>query len=130
MRHLQLEVKAVEEIAAHAFTGLHSLAGNRVEGFLDELQARTDAKGGPLVTLLPKAPGAREPRWAHLLCGPVDASVVHASHEGSGAGSSQLEARIEALESEVDSLRSTVQRLCAELGISPEVPAMSQPGQE
>ena len=109
----------------HRFADISS-----VEGFLEELQARTEAKGGPLVTLLPKAPGAREPRWAHLLCGPVDASVVHASHEGSGAGSSQLEARLEALESEVDSLRSTVQRLCAELGISPEAAAMSQPGQD
>jgi hypothetical protein len=59
----------------------------------------------------------------------VDASAVHGSHEGSGAGSRPLEARLEALESEVDSLRRTVQRLCAELGIPSETPAMSQPGQ-
>ena len=107
----------------HRFADISS-----VEGFLEELQARTEAKGGPLVTLLPKAPGAREPRWAHLLCGPVDASALHASHEGSG-GSSTLEVRIEALEAEVDGLRRTVQRLCSELGISPEAATMSQPGQ-
>ena len=44
-----------------------------VEGFLNELQERSAEKGGPLTLLLPRAPGAREPRWAQLLCGPVDA---------------------------------------------------------
>lgn len=39
-----------------------------VEAFLDELQERSAEKGGPLVRLLPKAPGAREARWAQLLC--------------------------------------------------------------
>lgn len=100
-----------------------------VEGFLEELQTRAEAKGGPLVILLPKAPGAREPRWAHLLSGPVDASAIHTGNEGSSASSSPLEARIAALESEVDSLRRTVQRLCAELGIPPEAATMSHPGQ-
>lgn len=39
-----------------------------VEAFLEELQERSADKGGPLVRLLPKAPGAREARWAQLLC--------------------------------------------------------------
>jgi len=43
-----------------------------VEGFLEELQDRSEEKGGPLVVKLPRAPGAREQRWAHLVCGPVD----------------------------------------------------------
>ena len=43
-----------------------------VEGFLDELQERSEEKGGALVLQLPRAPGAREQRWVHLLCGPVD----------------------------------------------------------
>jgi uncharacterized protein YceH (UPF0502 family) len=47
-----------------------------VEGFLEELQDRTDEKGGPLVVKLPRAPGAREQRWAHLLCGPVDMGLA------------------------------------------------------
>jgi uncharacterized protein YceH (UPF0502 family) len=47
-----------------------------VEAFLDELQDRSDGKGGPLVVKLPRAPGAREQRWAHLLCGPVDAELL------------------------------------------------------
>ena len=41
-----------------------------VEAFLDELAERSEEKGGPLVLQLPRAPGAREQRWAHLLCGP------------------------------------------------------------
>ena len=44
-----------------------------VEAFLDELQDRPQEKGGPLVVKLASAPGMREQRWAHLLCGPVDA---------------------------------------------------------
>jgi uncharacterized protein YceH (UPF0502 family) len=86
-----------------------------VEGFLEELQDRAPEKGGPLVVKLPKAPGAREARWAHLLCGPVDASTAHAS--GPSVGGSQ--ARIETLEAEVASLRATVAMLCKELGVSP-----------
>ncbi|MFZ4481960.1 MAG: YceH family protein, partial [Rhodoferax sp.] len=43
-----------------------------VEGFLEELQDRPPEKGGPMVVKLARAPGAREQRWAHLLCGAVD----------------------------------------------------------
>ena len=102
-----------------------------VEAFLDELQERSAEKGGPLVVQLPRAPGAREQRWAHLLCGPVDASSasVHATG-GSAMGAAALQARVEALEFEVASLRTTVQRLCSELGISPDSTPMSPPGQE
>src|SRR3954465_8000164 len=55
----------------HRFADLSS-----VEAFLDELAARADEKGGPLVVKLGRAPGARESRWAQLLCGPVDASML------------------------------------------------------
>ena len=105
-----------------------------VEGFLDELQERSDAKGGPLVVQLPRAPGAREQRWAHLLCGPVDANSYASAAGGGGgggaAGSTALQARVQALEAEVASLRSTVERLCSELGMTPETSAMSPPGQD
>jgi hypothetical protein len=86
-----------------------------VEGFLEELQERAPEKGGPMVVKLPKAPGAREARWAHLLCGPVDTAAAHASIPTGGSA----QARIEALEAEVASLRATVEMLCKELGVSP-----------
>jgi uncharacterized protein YceH (UPF0502 family) len=92
-----------------------------VEGFLEELQDRSAEKGGPLVVKLPRASGAREQRWAHLLCGPVDATAMAASGrpvEGGHAGSNTAE-RIDRLEAEVASLRQTVQKLCAELGVAP-----------
>ena len=92
-----------------------------VEGFLDELQERSSEKGGPLVVLLPRAPGAREPRWAHLLCGPVDPSAPAGASADEHAPA--LQARVEALEAEVAALRATVQRLCAELGLSLNAPA-------
>jgi uncharacterized protein len=91
-----------------------------VEAFLDELQDRSEEKGGPLVVKLPRAPGMREQRWAHLLCGPVDASAAQmASRDTEQSG---LEGRVEALENEVALLRSAVQYLYDQLG-------MSQPGQ-
>lgn len=85
-----------------------------VEGFLEELQDRSTEKGGPLVVKLARAPGAREQRWAHLLCGPVEA-LARPAHV---ATSNQTE-RIERLEAEVSRLSQTVQRLCTELGVSP-----------
>ena len=87
-----------------------------VEAFLDELQERSDEKGGPLVVKLDRAPGAREQRWAHLLCGPVDASAA-LPNRMPAAGHADLQARVSQLEQEVADLRATVQKLCAELGL-------------
>jgi len=88
-----------------------------VEGFLDELQDRAAEKGGPLVVKLPRAPGAREQRWAHLLCGVVSErgdgdEAVHAADSG------DLAQRVARLEGEVTLLRSAVSGLCAELGVA------------
>ena len=86
-----------------------------VEGFLEELQERAPEKGGPLVVKLPRTSGAREQRWAHLLCGPVDLTQSSAP----AAGASPTAERLERLEAEVARLSETVARLCAELGMSP-----------
>ncbi|PKO59753.1 MAG: DUF480 domain-containing protein [Betaproteobacteria bacterium HGW-Betaproteobacteria-18] len=90
-----------------------------VEAFLEELQDRSADKGGPLVIKLARAPGAREQRLAHLLCGPVDAAQF-AQSGGAGArdGSPGTLARIEQLEAEVAQLQATVLKLCTELGVS------------
>ena len=85
-----------------------------VEGFLEELQERALEKGGALVVKLPKAPGAREARWAHLLCGAVDTVTAGGAEPAAGT-----QARLDALEAEVAQLRTTVARLCQELGVSP-----------
>jgi hypothetical protein len=102
---------------------LHRFADvSSVEAFLDELAERPAEKGGPLVVRLPRAAGAREPRWAHLLSGPVDAAALSSSvpDEEFVAASelAALKARQAAMQAEIEALRALVDRLYAELGIS------------
>jgi uncharacterized protein len=86
-----------------------------VEVFLEELQDRSPEKGGPLVVKLARAPGAREQRWAQLLCGPVDAQAFAASAASMPAKadtSAELQAlteRVSALEALVDELRQRLE---------------------
>lgn len=89
-----------------------------VEAFLEELQDRATEKGGPLVIKLPKAPGNREQRWAHLLCGPVDTSQPATNgHSATPEDTTALTQRVQALETEVERLRQTLTRLCEQLGV-------------
>jgi len=102
---------------------LHRFADvSSVEAFLAELAERPVEKGGPLVVKLPRAAGAREPRWAHLLCGAVDVSALSASvDEGDFVAASELAAlksNQAAMQSEIAELRALVDRLYAELGVS------------
>ena len=90
-----------------------------VEAFLEELKDRPEEKGGPLVVKLDRLPGAREQRWAHLLCGPVDVSALSAQASADSPASAGLAARVETLESQVAALRRTLEDLCAQLGMSP-----------
>jgi uncharacterized protein len=90
-----------------------------VDAFLEELQDRSDDKGGPLVVKLPRAPGTREQRWAHLLCGPVDLSAPAAAMAASGAAEEDVIAltrRVAALEDTVERLQSRLQDLQQQLG--------------
>lgn len=90
-----------------------------VEGFLEELRDRSEEKGGPLVVQLPRAPGSREGRWAHLLCGPVDLEAAPGTAEERSEGAGGLAARVAALENEVAGLRALVTDLATQLGLSP-----------
>ena len=92
-----------------------------VEGFLEELLERATDKGGPLVVKLPRAPGTREQRWAHLLCGPAHAAQSEARQNPDALPTDAAE-RLSRLEAEVAQLRATVQRLCAELGVAGQEP--------
>lgn len=103
---------------------LHGFADNSsVEAFLDELAARTP----PLAVKLPRAPGARENRWMHLLCGEVNldqfATAREAGDETIPAGEFEaLKAEQERLAGEVAQLRALVERMAAELGVSMDLP--------
>jgi uncharacterized protein YceH (UPF0502 family) len=103
---------------------LHRFADvSAVEGFLDELAARPEDKGGALVVKLPRAPGARELRWAHLLCGPVDLSALPVATDSEAivpaSELAALKARVAASEAELARLRGLVERLCSELDLRP-----------
>ncbi|MGE4243513.1 YceH family protein [Ramlibacter sp.] len=94
-----------------------------VEAFLEELRERSEEKGGPLVVKLARAPGMREQRWAHLLCGPVEAGEEFAAQpQARESENGALAARVAALEAEVATLRATLANVCDQLGLS-------QPGQ-
>ena len=89
---------------------LHSFSDiSAVQGFLDELAARP---AGALVMELPRQPGSRENRWAHLLSGApkVEAAAPVTQKE-------DLAATVARLEGEVAVLKEIVARIAKQLGI-------------
>ena len=98
---------------------LHRFADvSSVEGFLDELQA----KAQPYVRKLPRAAGAREARWAHLLCGepvleaiaavapvPLQDDLQTAAQQLAALRAQQAE-----LMAQMEELRATVAQLAAQ----------------
>ncbi|MFO1311179.1 MAG: YceH family protein [Burkholderiales bacterium] len=94
-----------------------------VEAFLEELRERAD---GALVQELPRQAGARETRWTHLLSGAPPAAVpVAAGSESTGAAErvavgemAALRAAVDDLRTQLAAMRSDVDRLLSELGIS------------
>ncbi len=94
-----------------------------VEAFLNELAEK------PWVRELAKQPGARETRWVHLLgtdpgfsyagTASVPADGKPGSVPGFGVSDiATVQANVDQLRGEVESLKATVARLCRELGIS------------
>jgi uncharacterized protein YceH (UPF0502 family) len=114
---------------------LHKFADiSSVEGFLDELATREPVR----VVKLPRAPGEREARWAHLLCdelalppaapaslaGPAMAAAA-ADARGTDVSAGELaalKAEESRLAAELAQLKALVRRLCGALGIESAVP--------
>jgi hypothetical protein len=86
----------------HRFADLSSL-----EAYLAELAARA---AGALVVELPRASGARENRWMHLLCGEPDVREPATATAAAGAPPhdrlADLEARVAQLEARLAALTS------------------------
>jgi uncharacterized protein YceH (UPF0502 family) len=103
---------------------LHKFADiSAVEAFLQELAGRPD---GAMAVELPRQPGSRENRWAHLLGGAPDVETATATATAAPDSPADvtvseiaaLKANVARLETEVDALKSLVARLCAELGVA------------
>lgn len=98
---------------------LHSFADiSSVEVFLEEMANR---EAGALVVELPRAPGARENRWMHLLSGEPDVEMASPSKSAvtnaSARNTDDLINRVATLECEMAELRALVARLSADLEI-------------
>ncbi|MDP5239197.1 YceH family protein [Uliginosibacterium sp. 31-16] len=102
--------QTVAELRANCERLYRFADASSLEAFLEELATRVAA---PLTVLLPRAPGARESRWAHLLCGMPDISALPAAT--SRASDSGLAADVVSLREEVMQLRAEVAELRAEL---------------
>lgn len=117
--------QTVAELRANA-ERLHRFADMpALEAVLEELAERYP----PRAVLLPRAPGAREPRWAHLLCGEVQ---MPAAREPVGASDEDaisvgelvaLKAELARQGDELAALRTLVHRLASELGVPTEAPS-------
>ena len=91
---------------------------HEVESTLNDLMQRED---GPFVTKLPREPGKREARFAHLFCGEPELQefavpvVAEAAGAVAGAGRiEQLEQQVNHLQGEVAELKSRLDRLSAD----------------
>ncbi len=91
---------------------------SEVESTLEHLMQRDD---GPFVVKLPREPGKRESRFAHLFGDVAEMQEVAVSAPAESAGSGSTAARIEQLEQSVSRLQDEVASLKARLArLSPE----------
>jgi hypothetical protein len=84
-----------------------------VEAVLKTLMSRED---GPFVARLPRAPGARESRYAHLFSGAIDSAPepeAESPQSPSNAGGPSLAERVRTLEALVEILRADLDALAA-----------------
>jgi uncharacterized protein len=82
---------------------------DQVEATLQNLMVRED---GPFIARLPRAPGARESRYAHLFSGHVESVDEPVSaEEATPAGAAALSQRVSLLEESVRALRADLDAL-------------------
>jgi len=94
--------QTASELRANCERLHHFADASAVEAYLEELASR---ESGALALRLTRQPGAREPRWAHLLCGePLDIPVAPVAK-------SDLSERVTRLEQDVAELRAALARL-------------------
>jgi uncharacterized protein len=114
--------QTLSELRIHS-ERIHKFADvSAVEGFLSELAQKQ------FVIELARAPGAREPRWAQLLCGPVEIprseKQVFANEQSRADISltelAALKARLDQVEADNEKLKTSIAKLFAELGVAPE----------
>jgi uncharacterized protein YceH (UPF0502 family) len=81
-----------------------------VEAYLEDMARRS---AGALAVKLPRQPGARESRWAHLLSGPVETATAapHAAETPAGDDLAALRSELAQLREEVAELRALIARL-------------------
>jgi uncharacterized protein len=101
---------AFDDLAAVTAT-LERLAGRPTTTGPDSGAPKDPNATGPLVILLPRQPGAREARYAHLL-GDIPASTPHSeSSAPSEPTPASLTTRVDQLEAEIAQLRDTIHSL-------------------
>ncbi len=112
--------QTVGELRIHT-ERLHRFADiSSVEGFLHELASRS---AGALVVEMPRLPGARETRWAHLLSGAPNPAQMQVPDSADGelvtvSEIAALKANVTQLQHELATVRAIVERLARELGIA------------
>jgi uncharacterized protein YceH (UPF0502 family) len=98
-----------------------------------EAVERLKAKKTPLITKLPRLPGKREERYAHLLCGEVDEAVTTAAGSPAAAAIDtrtdvRADERISQLEAGVAGLRSELDALWRLTGLQDQRPTSNETG--
>ena len=91
---------------------------HEVEAVLDRLMARED---GPFVVRLPREPGKRESRYAHLFCGDVGFPPELEESDVSGSASLAGRDRLGLMERDLKALRDEIEEIKSRLDlISPK----------
>jgi uncharacterized protein YceH (UPF0502 family) len=120
----ELRARADRLYSFDGIEGVESTLGRLTAAATDEVSAMR-----PLVTVLPRQPGSREARYAHLLGGPVEAGSREpglerrGSHDGATPeprAEAALATRVFELEAEVTALRAAVARIEAVLRPAPD----------